>query len=106
MMDEASIRGIDNGPDRLVRKQSGPEAKNGRLFMKTLMQAAFAAGALCLAASAAMADPAVVYDAGGKFDKSFNEAAYNGIEKFKNETVAHYLEFEVQATEQRVQALR
>src|SRR4030095_2810128 len=86
MMAQASILGNDNGPDRVFRKQSGPEAKNGRLFMKTLMQAAFAAGAFCMAASVAMADPAVVYDAGGKFDKSFNEAAYNGIEELKKET--------------------
>src|SRR6185436_10489216 len=48
MMAQASILGNDNGPDRVVRNQSGPEAKNGRLFMKTLMQAAFAAGAFCL----------------------------------------------------------
>ena len=74
--------------------------------MKTLMQAAFAAGALCMAASVAMADPAVVYDAGGKFDKSFNEAAYNGIEKFKKDTGSSYLEFEVQADAQREQAFR
>ena len=74
--------------------------------MKTLMQAAFAAGAFCMAASVAMADPAVVYDAGGKFDKSFNEAAYNGIEKFKKETGSNYLEFEVQADAQREQAFR
>jgi basic membrane protein A and related proteins len=89
-----------------VWRQPDPKAKNGRLFMKTLMQAAFAAGALCMAASAAMADPAVVYDAGGKFDKSFNEAAYNGIEKFKKETGTSYLEFEVQADAQREQAFR
>src|SRR5262245_3760052 len=74
--------------------------------MKTLMQAAFAAGALCMAASVAMADPAVVYDAGGKFDKSFNEAAYNGIEKFKKDTGSSYLEFEVQTDAQREQAFR
>ena len=74
--------------------------------MKTLMQAAFAAGAFCMAASVAMADPAVVYDAGGKFDKSFNEAAYNGIEKFKKESGSSYLEFEVQADAQREQAFR
>jgi basic membrane protein A len=74
--------------------------------MNKLMQAALAAGALCVAASAAMADPAVVYDAGGKFDKSFNEAAYNGIEKFKKETGVGYLEFEVQADAQREQAFR
>jgi basic membrane protein A and related proteins len=74
--------------------------------MKMLMQAAMAAGAFCLAASVAMADPAVIYDAGGKFDKSFNEAAYNGIEKFKQETGTSYLEFEVQADAQREQAFR
>jgi basic membrane protein A len=106
MMAQASILGNDNGPDRVVLKPIRPEAKNGRLFMKTLMQAAFAAGAFCLAASVAMADPAVVYDAGGKFDKSFNEAAYNGIEKFKKETGTSYLEFEVQADAQREQAFR
>src|SRR5262245_44235697 len=89
-----------------VWRQSDPEAKNGRPFMKTLMHAAFAAGALCFAASAALADPAVVYDAGGKFDKSFNEAAYNGIEQFKKETGTGYLEFEVQADAQREQAFR
>ena len=47
--------------------------------MNKLMQAALVAGAFCVAASAAIADPAVVYDAGGKFDNSFNEAAYNGM---------------------------
>ena len=30
--------------------------------------------------------PAVVFDMGGKFDKSFNEAAYNGAERFKKQT--------------------
>ena len=70
--------------------------------MKKLLQAAFAAGALCAVASVAAADPAVVYDAGGKFDKSFNEAAYNGMEKFKAETGIGYLEFEVQADAQRI----
>ena len=30
--------------------------------------------------------PAVVFDMGGKFDKSFNEAAYSGAERFKKET--------------------
>ena len=27
--------------------------------------------------------PALVFDMGGKFDKSFNQAAYEGAEKFK-----------------------
>ena len=50
--------------------------------------------------------PALVYDLGGKFDKSFNEAAYNGAEKFKAETGVEYREFEVQNESQREQALR
>lgn len=50
--------------------------------------------------------PAVVYDAGGKFDKSFNEAAFNGIEKFKKDTGTAYTEFEIANDTQREQALR
>ena len=62
--------------------------------------------AAVLAGSAAMADPAVVYDMGGKFDKSFNEAAYNGMEKWKKETGKNYLEFEISNESQREQAVR
>jgi basic membrane protein A len=43
---------------------------------------------------------------GGKFDKSFNEAAYNGAERFKRETGIAYREFEVTSEAQRDQALR
>jgi basic membrane protein A and related proteins len=43
---------------------------------------------------------------GGKFDKSFNEAAYNGAERFKEETGIEYLEFEVTQEAQRDQAMR
>ena len=47
-------------------------------------------------ASQAWADdlkPAVVFDMGGKFDKSFNEGVYNGVEKFKQESGVEYMEF-------------
>src|SRR5438034_11756229 len=54
----------------------------------------------------ARAEPAVVYDMGGKFDKSFNEAAYRGIERWKKETGKPYLEFEIANETQREQALR
>ena len=50
--------------------------------------------------------PAIVFDMGGKFDKSFNEAAYRGAERFKKETGTGYREFEVTAEVQREQALR
>ncbi len=58
------------------------------------------------AAGAAEIKPAVVFDMGGKFDKSFNEGIYNGIEKFRNETGISYREFEVTNETQREQALR
>ena len=50
--------------------------------------------------------PAIVFDMGGKFDKSFNEAAYTGAERFKKETAIAYREFEVTNEAQREQALR
>lgn len=50
--------------------------------------------------------PAVVYDIGGKYDRSFNEAAYDGAERFKTETGIAYREFEVTSPVQREQALR
>src|SRR5688572_6831316 len=69
--------------------------------------AAFAALAFIGQAQAQdAATPALVYDLGGKFDKSFNEAAYNGAERFKAETGVEYREFEVQNESQREQALR
>jgi basic membrane protein A len=67
-----------------------------------------AVAAFAIAAPAAADDfkPAVIFDTGGKFDKSFNEAAYNGAEKFKKETGIAYSEFEITNDTQREQALR
>ena len=72
--------------------------------MKHLLVAA----ALLAASSAGAADvkPAVVYDLGGKFDKSFNEGVYNGAVQFRTDTGIEFREFEVQTDSQRVQALR
>ncbi len=50
--------------------------------------------------------PGVLYDMGGKFDKSFNEAAYNGAEAFKKRTGIEFQEFEPINEAQREQALR
>ncbi|MCV2370928.1 BMP family lipoprotein [Roseateles oligotrophus] len=72
----------------------------------------FARGALALALSCvavavqAQAKPAVIFDMGGKFDKSFNESAYRGIERWKQEAGKPYLEFEISNDTQRVQAIR
>jgi basic membrane protein A len=63
-------------------------------------------GAVCGVCALAHADPAIVYDMGGKFDKSFNQAAYNGMERWKKETGASYLEFEIGNETQREQAIR
>ncbi|MCY3675395.1 MAG: BMP family ABC transporter substrate-binding protein [Paracoccaceae bacterium] len=52
------------------------------------------------------AEPAIVFDIGGKFDKSFNESAWNGAEKWKSETGGSYREIEIQSEAQREQALR
>ena len=68
------------------------------LVLVTIVLAGFAA--------AQEFSPAVVFDMGGKFDKSFNEAAYAGAERFKKETGVAYREFEVTNEAQREQALR
>ncbi|MCA0905803.1 BMP family ABC transporter substrate-binding protein [Ruegeria marisrubri] len=72
-------------------------------LMKSLMGAA---AAVAMSAGAVLAEPAVIFDLGGKFDKSFNEAAYNGAQRWANETGGKYLETEIQAEPQREQALR
>ena len=58
------------------------------------------------AAWAADVTPGLLYNMGGKFDKSFNEAAYNGAEAFKQKTGIAYLDFEPTTEAQREQALR
>ncbi|MDE2789761.1 MAG: BMP family ABC transporter substrate-binding protein [Paracoccaceae bacterium] len=74
--------------------------------MKTFKSWFLAAAGLSLATAVQAQGPAIIYDVGGKFDKSFNEAAYNGAEKFKAETGIEYREFEMQSEAQREQALR
>ena len=67
------------------------------------------AAAFVMSATAAFAaddKPAIVFDIGGKFDKSFNESMFNGSEKFKAETGVAYGEFEIANQAQREQAIR
>ncbi|MFN3274986.1 MAG: BMP family protein [Paracoccus sp. (in: a-proteobacteria)] len=59
-----------------------------------------------MGAGAALADPALIYDLGGKFDKSFNEAGYMGAQRWVEETGGTYRELEMQSEAQREQALR
>lgn len=77
-------------------------------MMKSLKLTALAAAAVALSGVAKAEDfkPALVFDMGGKFDKSFNEAAYNGAEAFKKNTGINYMEFEVTQVSQREQAVK
>ena len=65
-----------------------------------------AAAALAMMSGAALADPAIIFDLGGKFDKSFNEAAFNGAQKWAAETGGSFKELEMQSEAGREQALR
>lgn len=81
-----------------------------RFRMKRLLRSSALpaiAGALVLAAVAAAKDfqPAIVYDFGGKFDRSFNQSASEGAERFKKETGIAFREFEVTNAAQREQAM-
>jgi len=71
-------------------------------FMKKLLGATALVAA---SATAALAEPALMYDLGGKFDKSFNEAAYTGAKRWADDTGNSYREIEVTSEAQRVQFL-
>jgi basic membrane protein A len=68
--------------------------------LAALLAVGFAAPALAQNA------PAVTFDVGGKFDRSFNQAAYDGAERFKKETGVQYAEFEVRNAAEREQSIR
>ncbi|WP_323005731.1 BMP family ABC transporter substrate-binding protein [Pseudorhodobacter sp.] len=73
----------------------------------SLMKHFFAATAMiALTAGMAAADPALIFDLGGKFDKSFNESAYEGAQRWAKETGGSYKELEIQSEAQREQAVR
>ncbi|WP_116134913.1 BMP family protein [Tropicimonas sp. IMCC34043] len=73
----------------------------------TLMRSILGAAAgLALTAGAVMADPAIIFDLGGKFDKSFNESAFTGAQRWAEETGGKFREIEMQSEAQREQALR
>ena len=75
--------------------------------MKQLLPVALVA-ALAWGGSA-LADqikPAILYDLGGKYDKSFNEGVLNGAQVFHKQTGIEVRDFEPQNDSQREQALR
>ncbi len=74
--------------------------------MKRLLATALLAFLSAGPASAAEIAPAIAFDLGGKFDKSFNESVHNGAEAFTKATSIAVREFEAQNETQREQALR
>jgi basic membrane protein A len=76
---------------------------------RTRLALAAAAAAAVVASGAVRAQgaqPAVIYDMGGKFDKSFNQAGFDGAERWKKESGKAYMEFEIANATQREQAKR
>jgi basic membrane protein A len=73
-----------------------------------LSQLSLTVAALFIAASVSAADPklGIVYDAGGKFDKSFNQSAFEGASRFKKETNINFIEVQASSDTQAEQVLR
>jgi basic membrane protein A len=84
--------------DNMINRKSG--------FMAAGVSATFGLALLASSALAADVKPAIIYDLGGKFDKSFNEGVYNGAQKFKKDTGVDFRDLEIQNDAQREQALR
>jgi basic membrane protein A len=74
--------------------------------MTLLKKVLGATTALAMIAGAAIAEPALIFDLGGKFDKSFNEMAFTGAQRWAEETGGTFREIELQSEAQREQALR
>jgi basic membrane protein A len=74
--------------------------------MSSLQKFLGATAAVALSAGALVAEPAMIFDLGGKFDKSFNESAFNGATRWAEETGGSFREIELQSEAQREQALR
>ncbi|HEU4777279.1 MAG TPA: BMP family ABC transporter substrate-binding protein [Telluria sp.] len=77
-----------------------------KLSQFSLTIAAMAAAGACASASAADPKLGIVYDAGGKFDKSFNQSAFEGASRFKKETNINFIEVQASSDTQAEQVLR
>jgi basic membrane protein A len=64
--------------------------------------------AVAVSASAFAAAPklGIVYDAGGKFDKSFNQSAFEGASRFKKDTGINFIEVQASSDTQAEQVMR
>lgn len=61
---------------------------------------------VAIATGTASGEPAIIYNVGTKFDKSFNEMAYTGAKRWSERTGMKFHEVELQAEAQREQAMR
>ena len=75
---------------------------------RSIRAAALLGAAAAAAAPAWAADlkPAIVYDFGGKADRSFNQSAAEGVARFTKETGIACREFEITNQAQRSQIMR
>lgn len=78
----------------------------GDTMKRWMIAPAFALLVIQAAGLSAAAAPAIVYSVGGKFDGSFNESAYAGVTRYKEETGKTVREFEIERAAQSLQALR
>lgn len=76
------------------------------MFSKFSVFAIVALGLTLFAGNALAVKPAVIYGVGGKFDRSFNQAAYEGAEMFFKKFGDKYSDFEPTIESQCEQAMR
>jgi len=81
---------------------------NLKQFSKTIAALCVTGAVVAPVAAAPIAAPklAIVYDAGGKFDKSFNQSASEGAMRFKKETNISYIEAQASSDTQAEQVMR
>lgn len=65
-----------------------------------------AAAALAFASCAALAEPGLIYDLGGKFGRPLNESAYSGAQAWVEDSGGEYMEIELASEAQREPTLR
>lgn len=85
---------------------SDMERKPVTFFLKRFLLVLAGISMLAGAASAQSFKPVLLYDIGGKFDKSFNEAAFRGAESFEKENSVGFRDFEPNSETQYEQALK
>jgi basic membrane protein A len=72
----------------------------------TLLAAAGMLALMAGMAAAQEAEPGLIIDLGGKFDKSFNESAFTGAQRWVEESGGEYMETELSNEAQREQTMR